>query len=300
MTQLLQLRPARADDAAAERKLTELRSLLQDMGGIVLGYSGGVDSAFLAMVAQQELGERAVAVVALSESYAEREREAALELAARFGIQVRTVEARELDNPNYTANPTNRCYYCKDELFRHLRAVAEETGIPHIAYGAIADDLGDHRPGAVAAKEYGARAPLQEVGLWKNEIRLLSRKLGLPTWDKPSLACLSSRIPYGTPVTAELLRRLDAAEAFLHDLGFRQVRVRHHDTIARIEVDRGEFPHILAPEVSDNIVARFKELGYTYVSLDLAGYKSGSMNAGIAANMADSAGRSSNDGHGTA
>jgi pyridinium-3,5-biscarboxylic acid mononucleotide sulfurtransferase len=300
MTQLLQLRPARADSSEAARKLGELRALLREMGGIVLGYSGGVDSAFLALVARQELGERAVAVVALSESYAERERESALELAERIGIRVRAVEARELDNPNYAANPTNRCYYCKDELFRHLRAVAEETGISHIAYGAIADDLGDHRPGATAAKEYGARAPLQEVGLWKNEIRLLSRNLGLPTWDKPSLACLSSRIPYGTPVTAELLRRLDAAEAFLQDLGFRQMRVRHHDTIARIEIEREEFPRMLAPEMADKVVARFKELGYIYVSLDLAGYKTGSMNAGIAANAGESAGRSSNDGHGTA
>jgi pyridinium-3,5-biscarboxylic acid mononucleotide sulfurtransferase len=283
MTQLLQLRSARADETEAERKLEQLRALLREMGGIVLGYSGGVDSAFLAKVAQEELGERAVAVVALSESYAEREREAALELAERIGIRVRTVATHELDNPNYAANPSNRCYYCKDELFRHLQMVAEEVGIPHIAYGAIADDLGDHRPGAVAATEYGACAPLQEVGLWKNEIRLLSRKLGLPTWDKPSLACLSSRIPYGTPVTGDLLRRLDACEAFLHDLGFRQVRVRHHDTIARIEIEREEFPRMLAPDVSDKVVARFKELGYTYVSLDLAGYKSGSMNAGIAA-----------------
>lgn len=282
MTQtLVQLRTVRADEAGAERKLSELRALLRGMGGIVIGYSGGVDSAFLAKVAQEELGERAVAVVALSESYAERERDAALVLARQIGIRLRTVEARELDNPNYAANPTNRCYYCKEELFVHLKQVAQEMGIPHIAYGAIADDLGDHRPGATAANEYGARAPLQEVGLWKSEIRILSKKLGLPTWDKPSLACLSSRIPYGTPVSAELLRRLDRCEEFLHDMGFRQVRVRHHDTVARIEVDRAEFARILEPGVSERIVARFKELGYTYVSLDLAGYRSGSMNANL-------------------
>ncbi len=281
-TPLLQLRPARRADAdEAERKLDALRVYLRELGGIVIGYSGGVDSAFLAKVAQEELGERAIAMVALSESYPEREREAAVALATSIGIRLHTVSTRELDNPEYAANPTNRCYYCKDELFTHLRRVADELGITHIAYGAIADDLGDHRPGAQAAKEWGACAPLQEVMLWKAEIRLLSKKLNLPTWDKPSLACLSSRIPYGTPVTAELLHRLDKGEAFLHDQGLRQVRVRHHDTIARIEVDREEFPRILEPGVADAIVARFKELGYTYVSLDLAGYRSGSMNAAL-------------------
>ncbi len=279
---LLQLRTARADEGEAQRKLDALRALLREMGGIVIGYSGGVDSAFLAKVAQEELGERAVAVVALSESYAEREKEAALELAERIGIRLHAVRTNELENEHYAANPTNRCYYCKEELFVHLKRVSDDTGIPHIAYGAIADDLGDHRPGATAAQEYGARAPLQEVMLWKTEIRLLSKGLGLPTWDKPSLACLSSRIPYGTPVTADLLTRLDRCEEFLHDQGFRQVRVRHHDTIARIEIDRAEFARVLEPGVSDAIVARFKELGYTYVSLDLAGYKSGSMNAHLA------------------
>ena len=246
------------------------------------GYSGGVDSAFLAKIAQEELGERAVAVVALSASYAAREKEAALVLAEQIGIRLRTVATNELENEDYAANPSNRCYFCKEELFVHLRRVANETGIPHIVYGAIADDLGDHRPGAVAAEKYGARAPLQEVMLSKAEIRLLSKRLGLPTWDKPSLACLSSRIPYGTPVTADLLARLDKCEEFLHDLGFRQVRVRHHDTIARIEIERGEFVRVLDEGIAEAIVARFRELGYTYVSLDLAGYKTGSMNAHLA------------------
>lgn len=277
---LLQLRTSRAaDPAEAARKREALRELLREMGGLVLGYSGGVDSAFLAKVAQETLGDRAVAVVALSESYAEREREAALDLARDIGIRLRAVRTDELANPEYAANPTDRCYHCKNELFVHLRQVADELEIPWIAYGAIADDLGDHRPGARAANEWDARAPLQEVGLWKSEIRLLSRELGLPTWDKPSLACLSSRIPYGTPVTAELLRRLDKGEEFLHDLGLRQVRVRHHDTIARIEIDRSEFGHMLESDMPERITARFKELGYTYVTLDLGGYKSGSLNA---------------------
>jgi uncharacterized protein len=259
---LLQLRRAVAPDAQeAERKLRALRTLLRnDLGGIVLGYSGGVDSAFLAKIAQEELGERAVAVVALSASYAAREKEAALVLAEQIGIRLHTVATNELENEEYAANPSNRCYFCKEELFVHLRRVANEVGIPHIAYGAIADDLGDHRPGAVAAEKYGARAPLQEVMLSKAEIRLLSKRLGLPTWDKPSLACLSSRIPYGTPVTADLLARLDRCEEFLHDLGFQQVRVRHHDTIARIEIERGEFVRVLDEGVAEAIVARFKEL----------------------------------------
>jgi uncharacterized protein len=280
---LLQLRTSSAADGReAERKLAALRALLCEMGGIIIGYSGGVDSAFLAKVAREELGDRAIAVVALSASYAAREKDDALALAERIGIPLRAVDTRELENAEYAANPTNRCYFCKEELFTHLKAVCDETGIPWIAYGAIADDLGDHRPGAAAAREYGARAPLQEVMLWKTEIRLLSRKLGLPTWDKPSLACLSSRIPYGTPVTAELLSRLDRCEEFLHDQGFRQVRVRHHDLIARIEIERGEFARMLDPAVSEAVVARFRELGYTYVSLDLAGYRSGSMNAPLA------------------
>ena len=277
---LLQLRPAVGVDAAvAAQKLHALRVLLREMGGLVLGYSGGVDSAFLAKVAHEELGDRAVAVVALSESYAERERDAAIVLAEKIGLPLRTVATSELSNPDYAANPTNRCYYCKAELFTHLRTVADEMGIRWIAYGAIADDRGDHRPGATAAGERDARAPLQEVDLWKREIRLLSKGMGLPTWDKPSLACLSSRIPYGTPVTADLLRRLDRGEAFLHDLGFRQVRVRHHDTIARIEIEKSEFARVLDDNRAEQIVARFKELGYTYVALDLAGYRTGSMNA---------------------
>jgi uncharacterized protein len=280
---LVQLQTKTRDVAEAEQKLQRLRALLREMEGVVLGYSGGVDSTFLAKVAQEELGSRAIAVVALSESYAEREREDALRFAQENGLSLRLVETAEVSRPEYAANPTNRCYFCKDELFRHLRSVAEGEGISWIAYGAIADDWGDHRPGAVAAEEWNARAPLQEVGLWKTEIRHLSRQMGLPTWDKPSLACLSSRIPYGTPVTPELLRTLDSAEAFLHDLGFRQVRVRHHDTIARIEIEPEEFPRMLQEGVSEKVTAHLRSLGYTYVTLDLAGYRTGSLNAHLSA-----------------
>lgn len=265
-----------------EGKYERLREMLRELGSVVIGFSGGADSALLTRVAYDELGENAVAVIALSESYPKREMEAAVALAEAIGVPVLTVEARELDNEAYASNPTNRCYFCKAELFTHLSGVARERGIRWIAYGANHDDLGDYRPGQQAAQEFGARAPLLEAGLTKAEIRHLSKELGLPTWDKPALACLSSRFPYGTRITAELLARLDAAEDYLrHDLGFRQVRVRHHDTIARLEVDTAEMPRLLDPELRQQISDRLKALGYTYVAVELSGYKSGSLNAGL-------------------
>ncbi len=265
-----------------EEKYASLRETLRGMGAIVIGFSGGADSALLARVAHDVLGDRALAVIALSPSYPKRERDDALDLAAQIGVPVLTVDARELENEAYAANPTNRCYFCKAELFTHLARVAGERGIRWIAYGANHDDLGDHRPGHQAAREFGARAPLLEVGMTKPEIRHLSKALGLATWDKPALACLSSRFPYGTRITAELLARLDAAEDFLrHDLGFRQVRVRHHDTVARLEVDAGEMDRLLDPVLRGQISARLKALGYTYVAVELGGYKSGSLNANI-------------------
>lgn len=285
--QLISLQSHRIDEAAAQAKLARLEALLADCGGLVLGYSGGVDSAFLAAVARDVLGERAVAVIAVSPSYPAREREAALELAGRLGIDVREVQTAEGENPNYAANPTDRCFYCKDELFVHLRRVADALGIAHIAYGAIADDRGDHRPGARAAREHGAIAPLQDVDLSKSEIRFLSRRRGLPTWDKPGMACLASRIPYGTPVTPELLARLEKAEDLLRDLGFVQLRVRHHDRVARIEVAPDELPRLVDPAVAARVSAGLKALGWTHVAADLDGYRTGSMNAGIALETED-------------
>ena len=254
MQTLSRFLPVNADAAAPavslDQKYDHLRRLLREMGSVVVGFSGGADSALLTKVAHDELGEAAVAVIALSESYPKREMEDALVLARSLGVPVRTVDARELDNESYAANPSNRCYFCKAELFTHLSRVASERGIRWIAYGANHDDLGDWRPGQQSAQEWGARAPLLEAGLTKAEIRHLSKSLGLPTWDKPALACLSSRFPYGTRITAELLARLDAAEDFLrHDLGFRQVRVRHHDTIARLEVDPAEMGRLLDPDL---------------------------------------------------
>ncbi len=269
-----------APQVSLDRKYAALRALLREMQSVVIGFSGGADSALLTKVAYDELGEQALAVIALSESYPKREQDAALALAAAICVPVMTVEARELDNEAYAANPANRCYYCKTELFSHLSRIAQEHGLRWVAYGANHDDLGDYRPGRQAAREFGARAPLLEAGLTKAEIRHLSKALGLPTWDKPALACLSSRFPYGTRITAELLARLDAAEDYLrHDLGFRQVRVRHHDTIARIEADPQEMDRLLDPVLRGQISDRLKALGYTYVAVELSGYKSGSLNA---------------------
>ncbi len=270
--------------ATLEEKYDALRESLRRLGSVVIGFSGGADSALLAKVAHDVLGDEALAVIALSESYPKREKDDALALAAAIGVPVLTVEARELEDENYASNPTNRCYYCKAELFTHLARVAAERNIRWIAYGANHDDLGDYRPGQTAAREFGARAPLLEVGMTKAEIRHLSKALGLATWDKPALACLSSRFPYGTRITAELLARLDAAEDYLrHDLGFKQVRVRHHDSIARLEVEAAEMGRLLDPALRGQISERLKGLGYTYVAVELGGYKSGSLNAGLEA-----------------
>ena len=271
-----------AHQPTLDEKYQTLKDKLRSLGSVVIGFSGGADSALLAKVAYDVLGDRALAVIALSESYARREKDDALALAAAMGIPVLTVQAQELQDENYASNPENRCYYCKTELFTHLSQVAQERGIRWIAYGANHDDLGDYRPGQVAAAEFGVLAPLLEVGLTKAEIRHLSKSLGLATWDKPALACLSSRFPYGTRITAELLSRLDDAEDFLrHDLGFKQVRVRHHDTIARLEVDPAEMDRLMEPRLRGQISDRLKALGYTYVAVELGGYKSGSLNANL-------------------
>ena len=261
-----------------EEKYQRLRAILAELGSVLVAYSGGVDSALLLKVASDVLGERAVGVIASSPAYEDEETAEALRTAAAMGARVIQIETHEMDNERYVANGLDRCYHCKHELFTQLVPLARELGIEVIAYGLNQDDLGDFRPGQRAAREFAVRGPLQEAGLVKEEIRAIAQHLGVPVWDKPALACYSSRIPYGTPVTIEALQKVGRAERLLRDLGFRQVRVRHHDTIARIEVSRADFPRLIDEEVNQQVVAGFKAIGYAYVTLDLQGYRSGSMN----------------------
>ncbi|MHB8991256.1 MAG: ATP-dependent sacrificial sulfur transferase LarE, partial [Chloroflexota bacterium] len=254
------------------RKYEKLKDILRPMESAAVAYSGGVDSTFLLKVAVDVLGRDGVlGVVAVSESYPARELEEAKRLAEEMGARILLIETEELSNPDYARNPVDRCFHCKTELFTKVYPVAKEQGLREVLYGVNADDLGDFRPGIQAARRMGARGPLQEAGLTKNEIRLLSRELGLRSWDKPAYACLSSRIPYGQRITREALHQVDEAESFLHDLGFRQVRVRHHDKIARIELPREQMAKLLADGSAELIVAKLKELGYLYVTLDLQG-----------------------------
>jgi pyridinium-3,5-biscarboxylic acid mononucleotide sulfurtransferase len=259
-------------------KLDQLTSVLRSCGRTLVAYSGGVDSVFLAKVAHDTVGDEALAVIADSPSLPRRELQEALEIAEQFGFPVRVIKTEEMGDANYTSNPSNRCYFCKSELFESLAEIAEREGWQTIIYGENASDVGDYRPGAVAAKEYQVRAPLKEVGLTKTEIRELSTELGLPTADKPAMACLSSRIPYGEPVTEEALGMIEAAENVLRDAGFYEVRVRHHKNMARIEVGPEEFQKFFDEEVRGMVTQALKKIGYAYVTLDLQGYRRGSAN----------------------
>jgi uncharacterized protein len=259
-------------------KYDRLVELLRELDSVVVAFSGGVDSTLLARAAKDALGERAVLVTADSETYPASELDEARRLGALLDMRHLVVRTEELQNPEYARNPVNRCFFCKEELFARLAPIAEREGCRALVYGANMDDLGDHRPGMQAARERGVRAPLIEAELWKEEIRTLSRELGLPTWDKPSFACLSSRFQYGDRITAEKLRQVDAAEAFVRSLGFRQFRVRHHDRLARIEVSHDEIARLWEDGRREAIVKRLRELGYVYVAVDLAGFQSGSAN----------------------
>jgi len=269
--------------------------LLKSYGSCLVAYSGGVDSVFLAQVAHETLGARALAAIADSPSLPRRELQEALDLAARFAFPVRVIQSQEFANPQYTANPANRCYFCKHELFEELTPLARAENFAVIAYGENASDIGDFRPGAQAAAEFQVRAPLKEVGLTKAEIRLLSAQLGLPTADKPQMACLSSRVPYGEVVSPEKLRMIEQAEYVLRDLGFRDVRVRHHELrngnagvvpnavlhLARIELAPAEIPGLLGNGKLALVAEQLKKVGYAHVTLDLLGYRRGSTNEAL-------------------
>ena len=263
-------------------KLQQLENLLNQLGSCLVAYSGGVDSAFLALVAHRTLGDQSLAVMADSPSLPRSEFKDAIALSEQFGFPLKIIQTKEFENEEYLSNPNNRCYFCKHALFEETEILAMERGVAAVLYGEIADDIGDFRPGAQAAKEFQVRAPMKEVGLTKSEIRVYSGEMGLPTASKPQMACLSSRIPYGEKVTVKKLSQIEEAEALLRKLGFHDIRVRHHElsqgALARIEIGSAELDQVVQPDIRETLTQSIKSLGYLYVTLDLMGYQRGSLN----------------------
>ncbi|MFC2169483.1 ATP-dependent sacrificial sulfur transferase LarE [Acidobacteriota bacterium] len=265
-------------------KLERLKAIIKDMGKVLVAFSGGVDSTFLLKVAKDVLEDNVLAVIASSETFPEKEKDMAVALAEEMDVRYMVIHTLELENPEFVNNPPQRCYFCKMELFSKLKDIAKSEGIPYVLDGTNIEDTGDFRPGAKAAEELGVHSPLREANLNKNEIRYLSRQLGLSTWNKPSMACLSSRFPYYTEIDRESLKQIAKAEGYLRTLGFLQLRVRHHNQIARIEISPEELPKVMESGIRERIVENLKRFGYHYVTLDLAGYRTGSMNEPLSLN----------------
>lgn len=261
-----------------DQKYAQLTNILHDMQHVIVAYSGGVDSAFLLKVAVDVLGDNAYGVLAVSPTYPSREYEKAKDLANQMGARLRIINTNEIEDENFVNNPVNRCYFCKSELFNEITRIAKQENLQNMVDGSNYDDLGDHRPGKKALQELNIRSPLQEAGLTKSNIRELSKRFGLPTWDKEELACLSSRFPYGEKIDIEKLRMVDEAENFLRDMGFRNIRARHQGKTMKIEVLPEDIKRFFEDNIRDTVLKKMKEIGYTYVTVDLEGYRRGSLN----------------------